>query len=110
MRPKLKFFAVLLGTFLGLVPGLNAKPIYLYNMTNLYPGSRLAAGCSICHTVGKEYTSYGQDFLRLKLQIGADNMDKVWYELGRLDSDNDGVDNDTEIRRDRYPQKDERRN
>lgn len=110
MNLKLKFYAVLIGTFLGLVPALNAKPVYLHNMMTLYPGSRLSSGCSICHTVGKEYTSYGHDFLRLKQQIGAENMDKVWYELGRLDSDNDGIDNDTEIRRDRYPQKDERKN
>lgn len=58
---KLKAIAAALGAFLGLVPALNAKPVYLYDMTNLYPGSR-------------------------------------------LDSDGDGIDNDTELKRDRYPQ------
>lgn len=102
MRKSLSFGAFILTCLMA--PGLGAKPIYLFDMTKMYPGNRLTTGCSLCHAVGKEYTSYGNDFLRLKTEIGVDHMDRVWDELGKLDSDNDGIINDVELRRGREPQ------
>lgn len=99
---KIWGFLLIVGTAVMLMgPPLNAKPAYLYDMTQLYPQSRIATGCSYCHEARKDYTAHGQDFMRLRERYPL-NMRKVWVEFFRLDSDKDGIDNDLEMRRDIY--------
>lgn len=81
----------------------SAKPVYLGLLKSEYPQARLTGQCNTCHGGGPRLNPFGQDFFTLKSQFGLGHMKEVWFRLGPMDSDKDGVPNIDELRADTNP-------
>lgn len=82
----------------------NARPIFLNELRIAFPEAPLTLRCTNCHsTGGPQLNAFGKEFGMLRRQFGPAHMDQVWAQLRNADSDQDGVDNETEFNADRNP-------
>jgi cytochrome c2 len=83
-----------------------AKPIYFNTLSSTIPGAQLTHRCQTCHqTSGAQLNFFGKDFSVIKRQLGQSWQNEYWSHLQNLDSDQDGISNEDEIKMGRNPGK-----
>ncbi|MFN8945636.1 MAG: hypothetical protein ACK5WZ_13550 [Pseudobdellovibrionaceae bacterium] len=97
------FKILLLSAFLASVA--NAKPSYMSILGSGFPQGKLnVVRCQNCHSSQNlSMNLFGQDFVQIRKNVGADNIKLVWEQIRDLDSDKDGLTNLEEINEGRNP-------
>lgn len=81
-----------------------ARPVFLNQLRGAFPDAPVSTRCNTCHrTGGPQLNLFGKDFALLRQQFGPARMPEAWVQLRTMDSDHDGVDNETELNAGRNP-------
>ncbi len=77
-----------------------AKAVYLSSLQGAY-SAQVPQRCNACHsTTSIALNAFGKDFSTLKRNM---KLSEVWAPLGEMDSDQDGVSNQQELKENKNP-------
>lgn len=95
-----KIFFIVLTYSLLIGSWAQAKAVYLSSLQGAY-SVQVPQRCNVCHSkTSLALNAFGKDFSELKRQM---TLSEVWTPLGELDSDQDGVSNQEELKNSKNP-------